>query len=278
MKFKVFAIIFSFLFLLSCSNDNSNLKEELSVIIISSDHSVGKNILNFAILDINGNQITDKLESVIVRNLNSDYELVLETKFQKWFEGKGAYKSKLNLDESGFYELLIKINNIESKAIFNVNKKSLTPTIGEKPPILKTLKASKVSDLKKITSDPNPDMNLYNISYEDAIKNSKPTIVLFSTPALCVSGTCGPILENLKNIKKDYDEFNFLHIEVYKNFINKTLRDLDTLEVTDPVIEWGLPTEPWIFFLDNNGILKSKFEGFISENELISELNLLKDF
>ena len=148
----------------------------------------------------------------------------------------------------------------------------------EYQPILKTLKASKVSDLKKITSDPNPDMNLYNISYEDAIKNSKPTIVLFSTPALCVSGTCGPILENLKNIKKDYDEFNFLHIEVYKNFINKTLRDLDTLEVTDPVIEWGLPTEPWIFFLDDNGILKSKFEGFISENELIYELNLLKDF
>ena len=278
MKLKIFTIIFSSIFLLTCSTDNKIVKDDLSVIIISSDHSIGKNILNFAILDIDGNQVTNNLQSVIAKNLNSNYEVILETNYQNWFKGKGAYKAQANFKESGFYELIIKINNSESKAMFNVNNESLTPNIGEKPPILKTLTAKEKDDLKNITSDSNPDLNLYSISYEDSIKNSKPTIVLFSTPALCVSGTCGPILENLKKIKKEYKEYNFIHIEVYKNFIDKTLRDLDTLEVSDPVITWGLPTEPWIFFLDSNGILKSKFEGFISENELISELNLLKDF
>ena len=67
-------------------------------------------------------------------------------------------------------------------------------------------------------------------------------------------------------------------MEVYKNFIGKTLRDLDTLEVTEPVIKWGIPTEPWIFFLDNKGILKSKFEGFMTEDEMVNELNLLKGY
>ena len=33
--------------------------DELSIIIISSDLSVGENIINFAVLDINGNQIND---------------------------------------------------------------------------------------------------------------------------------------------------------------------------------------------------------------------------
>jgi len=278
MKLKIFTIIFSSIFLLTCSTDNKIVKDDLSVIIISSDHSIGKNILNFAILDIDGNQVTNNLQSVIAKNLNSNYEVILETNYQNWFKGKGAYKAQANFKESGFYELIIKINNSESKAMFNVNKESLTPNIGEKPPILKTLTAKEKDDLKNITSDSNPDLNLYSISYEDSIKNSKPTIVLFSTPALCVSGTCGPILENLKKIKKEYKEYNFIHIEVYKNFIDKTLRDLDTLEVSDPVITWGLPTEPWIFFLDSNGILKSKFEGFISEKDMIFELNLLKDF
>lgn len=278
MKLKIFTIIFSFIFLLACSTDNKIVKDDLSVVIISSDHSIGKNILNFAILDIDGNQVTNNLQSVIAKNLNSNYEVILETNYQNWFKGKGAYKAQANFKESGFYELIIKINNSESKAMFNVNNESLTPNIGEKPPILKTLTAKEKDDLKNITSDPNPDLNLYSISYEDSIKNSKPTIVLFSTPALCVSGTCGPILENLKKIKKEYKEYNFIHIEVYKNFIDKTLRDLDTLEVSDPVITWRLPTEPWIFFLDSNGILKSKFEGFISEKDIIFELNLLKDF
>ncbi len=278
MKLKIFTIIFSSIFLLTCSTDNKIVKDDLSVIIISSDHSIGKNILNFAILDIDGNQVTNNLQSVIAKNLNSNYEVILETNYQNWFKGKGAYKAQANFKESGFYELIIKINNSESKAMFNVNNESLTPNIGEKPPILKTLTAKEKDDLKNITSDSNPDLNLYSISYEDSIKNSKPTIVLFSTPALCVSGTCGPILENLKKIKKEYKEYNFIHIEVYKNFIDKTLRDLDTLEVSDPVITWGLPTEPWIFFLDSNGILKSKFEGFISEKDMIFELNLLKDF
>ena len=53
---------------------------------------------------------------------------------------------------------------------------------------------------------------------------------------------------------------------------------MDTLEVTEPVIEWGIPTEPWIFFLDNKGILRSKFEGFMTEDEMAYELNLLKEY
>ena len=67
-------------------------------------------------------------------------------------------------------------------------------------------------------------------------------------------------------------------MQKYKNFIGKTLKDLDTLEVTEPVLEWGIPTEPWIFFLDSKGILRSKFEGFMTENEMIYELNLLREY
>ena len=278
MKIKFIIILFSLLIFSSCSANQEKTNEDLSVIVISSDHSVGKNILSFAILDNNGNQITNELEKVLIKNIDSGQEEEIDITYQIWFEGKGAYRSNLNFSQAGFHELIIAFDNNESKAIFNVNKNSSTPEIGTKPPEIKTLSTNTIEELYKITSDPKPDPDFYNLSYKDSINNSKPTIILFSTPALCVSGTCGPILNNLKKAKDNFTEFNYIHVEVYKNFIGKTLRDLDTLEVTEPVIEWGIPTEPWIFFLDNKGILRSKFEGFMTEDEMAYELNLLKEY
>ena len=275
MKLKIFTIFLIMLFL-SCSSRSEKINDGLSIIVISSDHSIGENILNFAILDQDGNQITNELKKTVIKNIDSNKEKSINSTYQIWFEGKGAYKSNLSFEESGFHELIIYFDNYESKAIFNVNKKSSTPEIGQRPPSIKTLFTNSKSELYKITSDPNPDSDFYNLSYEDSIKNLKPTVILFSTPALCVSGTCGPILNNLKKVKINYDKYNYIHIEVYKNFIGKTLRDLDSLEVTEPVIKWGLPTEPWIFFLDDNGILRSKFEGYMTENEMILELNILE--
>jgi len=275
MKLKIFTIFLIMLFL-SCSSRTEKLNDGLSTIVISSDHSIGENILNFAILDQDGNQITNELKKTVIKNIDSNKEKSINSTYQIWFEGKGAYKSNLSFEESGFHELIIYFDNYESKAIFNVNKKSTTPEIGQRPPDIKTLFTNTKSELYKITSDPNPEPDFYNLSYEDSIKNLKPTVILFSTPALCVSGTCGPILNNLKKVKINYDKYNFIHIEVYKNFIGKTLRDLDSLEVTEPVMTWGLPTEPWIFFLDGNGILRSKFEGYMTENEMILELNNLE--
>lgn len=278
MKIKLITIFFSLLILSSCLTAQEKINTDLSIIVISSDHYVGKNILNFAILDNNGNQITSELEKVSIKNIDSSQEEEIEARYKIWFEGKGAYRSNLNFNQEGFHELKINFKNYESKAIFNVNKKSITPEIGIKPPGIKTLFTNNEDELYKITSDPKPDPDFYNLSYEDSINNSEPTIILFSTPALCVSGTCGPILNNLKKAKINFTEFNYIHVEVYKNFIGKTLRDLDTLEVTEPVIKWGIPTEPWIFFLDNKGILKSKFEGFMTEDEMVNELNLLKGY
>ena len=69
MKKKFIIILFSLLIFSSCSANQEKTNEDLSVIVISSDHSVGKNILSFAILDNNGNQITNELEKVLIKNI-----------------------------------------------------------------------------------------------------------------------------------------------------------------------------------------------------------------
>jgi hypothetical protein len=38
------------------------------------------------------------------------------------------------------------------------------------------------------------------------------------------------------------------------------------------VDEWGLPTEPWVFVVDSEGIILGRFEGLVTPEELAALL------
>ena len=97
MKIKFIIILFCLLIFSSCSTNQEKTSEDLSIKVISSDHSVGKNILSFAILDNNGNQITNELEKVLIKNIDSGQEEEIDITYQIWFEGKGAYLSLIHI-------------------------------------------------------------------------------------------------------------------------------------------------------------------------------------
>ncbi len=270
MKPTYLAIIISFIILtLSCSNSSELTHNNLSVLVISSDHSLGNNKFRFALLVQKGKLVEERLKEVTIKNLNSNESQEIDPIYEEWFTGKGAYYSETIFNEFGNFEVkAIRNDNSFGTALFQVNKESLTPKIGSAPPLVNTKTADSLEAIKYISSDPDPNINFYSINYVDAVKNDLPTIIIFSTPALCVSGTCGPLLDHIKKISTAYPKCNYIHVEVYENFIGKNLNDIDTLTVTEPTKLWGLPTEPWIFFIDKEGILKYKLEGFAKYQEL----------
>ena len=71
MKFNFLVICISIFALLSCNVSSEKIIDELSIIIISSDISIGENVINFAVLDINGNQINDDLNEIKLNKENS---------------------------------------------------------------------------------------------------------------------------------------------------------------------------------------------------------------
>ena len=270
MKLIHIILFFTLILTFSCSNNSQLVDNNLSLLLISSDHSLGNNKFRFALLDANGKLIDEELNEVIIRNLNSNKIQRIDPIYEEWFTGKGAYYSETIFDDFGNFEVKATRNDkTYGTALFQVNKESLTPKIGSAPPIISTKTADNIEDIKNISSDPNPNINFYKINYLDAIKNKLPTIIIFSTPALCVSGTCGPLLDHIKEISVNYPNCNYIHVEVYENFIGKNLNDLDSLKITEPTKSWKLPSEPWIFFLDREGILKYKLEGFAKYQELL---------
>jgi hypothetical protein len=89
-----------------------------------------------------------------------------------------------------------------------------------------------------------------------------PVVLVFATPALCKSRVCGPTADVAEQVKSEYgDEASFIHQEIYTgNQIEMGLRP--------QVRAYNLPTEPWVFVIDENGRITESIEGAASPEAL----------
>jgi hypothetical protein len=87
-------------------------------------------------------------------------------------------------------------------------------------------------------------------------------VLLFATPALCQTRICGPVVDEAEQVKRDFgDEVAFIHMEVYN--------DNDLSKGPRPQMRaFKLPSEPWLFVIDRNGIVRTAIEGAFSVEEL----------
>ena len=93
-------------------------------------------------------------------------------------------------------------------------------------------------------------------------------MVVFATPAYCQTATCGPQVDVVKGLKTENEgKVNFIHIEVYDNPL-EIQGDLSRGRISPTFTEWNLPSEPWTFIVDEDGVLRAKFEGFATSEEL----------
>ena len=70
-------------------------------------------------------------------------------------------------------------------------------------------------------------------------------------------------------MKATATRINFIHIEPW---VLETARGEGRLVLTDVAKEWRLMSEPWVFVIDGEGRVASRFEGFLGEEELVEAL------
>jgi hypothetical protein len=166
-----------------------------------------------------------------------------------------------------------------ARVTFSVREKTTTPAIGADAPPSATLTATDSAALVAISTDTDPDPAFYAISVKDAIAAGKPFVVVFATPLFCTSGVCGPALDLVKQVAPDYaGRVNFIHVEPYILEVSDG-RTQPVLDVTGypksvrAAVEWGLPSEPWVFVVDAHGKVAAKFEGMAYPDELTAALD-----
>jgi hypothetical protein len=182
----------------------------------------------------------------------------------------GLYLVRATFDQEGTWWVRLRPEGMgpTQQAAFTVSATDEVPGVGDLAPAMKTSTLSDFS-LDEISSDDEPDPAFYQLSLDDALGNGRPTVVVFATPAFCVSQTCGPMLDQVKQVAPAHPNANFLHVEIYQNL---DATSADDLIIVPAVLAWGLPSEPWVFVIDSNGIVVARFEGAMKASELEAAL------
>ncbi len=256
---------------------------DYSAIIVTTDMAVGQNRLLFGIIDREGMPVPAESSEVAAYFLipNEDTRVLKDSvpaRFVRWPSAVGGvFVAEVNLDTAGAYQIDVNLTSTDgspvfAQASFAVKETASTPAIGAAAPASVTLTGADVADLTHITSSPAPDPGLYEYSIHEALRQEKPLVVVFATPAFCVSATCGPQVGELTKVKDILgDQANFIHVEVFENpHLLEGARPAGGLVAA--VDEWGLPTEPWTFIIDNQGLIYAKFEQFTTAEEIEAKL------
>ena len=174
-----------------------------------------------------------------------------------------VYSADLKFPKKGKYAVLAttklangKLAGATSQVDVSSEKADPIPRVGDKAPVVHTdTVESAKGDISKIdTRDPPSDM--HDVDFADVV-GKKPVALLFATPQLCQSRVCGPVTDIELQMKSKYgDKMTFIHQEVYvDNDINKGLRE--------PLRQFNLPSEPWLFVVDKTGRITARLEGSI---------------
>lgn len=262
--------------------------QTLSILLMARDVGVGEARMPIVVLlsDEEQTRLDDRLNDLAFAYRHTDdaqFSSVPGVAWRPWPVRGGAYTGVPEFDRPGIWEVQVTFSESGKSRVgssfIQVEQDSSAPGVGDNAPVTVTKTAGTVDEVRQISSALNPDPRFYSISLDEALTNGRPTVVLFSTPAFCVTQTCGPQLDTLSELMEQHgSSIDFIHVEIFDN-IREMLDTGDSSigKVAQPVEDWGLITEPWTFFVDSNGVISSRFEQFTTLEELTEAVNLLLD-
>ncbi len=254
-------------------------------LIISGQQVVGPNRFLFSFLDPETNlpaAAPDRTASVaFVAPGETDPGTAVTAEFVWAIPGtRGDYIAKVDFGSAGDWKAIFitEAPGSPEEAIgveFQVAQDGVTVAVGERAPASKTPVAADVGgDLRRLSTDLHPDPAFYQVSVHDALARRTPFVLAFATPAFCRSAQCGPTLELVKAVARTSpSSVTFINVEPYQlayteERLQPVLDAANQLQPVESVNDWGILTEPWVFAVDRNGIVRGSFEGVVTEQEL----------
>jgi hypothetical protein len=263
---------------------------ELVPIPISSELAVGPNRFLLNLLDRQNQPLAspDRPVTLYFYDLASDPAApaaFVEGTFMATIpQLPGLYRAQVDFPTSGEWGLEVITTEADGstrtgRMVFPVRTTTTTPAIGADAPASQTPTATSADEIGLISTDRQPDPDFYRTSVDEALARDRPFVLVFATPAFCRTATCAPTLDIVKSAAARYeDRVEFIHVEPYRlRQVDGQLQpELDTngqLIPVESVIEWGLPSEPYIFVVDGAGKVRAKLEGVASAEEIEAALD-----
>jgi hypothetical protein len=249
----------------------------LTIAMATSELVIGPNRLAMGLIGPDNQPIADAQATIGLYQLDGTQGTkVSETAATfRWVElrQRGVYVTRAAFNRAGPWGLEVLARPtpdaapVSARVTLDVKDRGLAPMIGDPARPTRSLIETDVSDLTTICSNA-PPCSLHGQTIAAAVQSGRPSVLAFATPGFCTTLTCAPQLNVVLELAQRYSgRAEFVHIEIYKEPRDRVL--------ADAVTEWQLLTEPWVFIVDRNGVIRDRFEGIATAEELSESLELL---
>ena len=260
-------------------------ESELVVSPAGQAYTVGRNRLGFGVFTVEREQITDAEVALYaahgptgeaigpfpaqVESLETEPAFTARNTAADPDAARVVYVSDVPFDRPGEWRLVAVVREGEQAGATRLpsvvaKRDDPVPAPGEPAPRVHTPTADEVGDLAEIDTRI-PPSTMHEEDLADVL-GEEPVVLLFATPALCESRVCGPVVDVAEQVKRDRDEdAAFIHMEIFED---------NTPPEPRPQVEaYRLPTEPWLFVIDERGKVDTRIEGAFSAAELEAALD-----
>jgi hypothetical protein len=240
----------------------------------SGDLGTGSERLLLGIGGPNGSRLGAPEDPVVIEVAPADDPTATQRTPGIWTwivpEATGLYRARFDFDRPGTW--LATVIPEEGPSLepvpFLVLADPLAPALGEPAPSLVTPTLADLP-LERLTTDLTPDPAFYEVSLDEALTNGRRTVLVFSTPAYCQTAACGPLLDNVQDVSPQYPDVDFIHVEVFTEFWTEDFAPTPAyLAPSAGPDGFSLPSEPWVFVMDETGTVVARFEGVMAPEEL----------
>jgi hypothetical protein len=193
----------------------------------------------------------------------------------------GLYRAQVDFDRAGTWGIEAEATEADGRVrtgrmVFSVRQEGSTPLVGSEARSSQTPTGESAEQIALISTDDDPNAAFYRLSVDQALQQDQPFLLVFATPAFCRTATCGPALDIVKEVAPAFHDVAVIHVEPYEleqvdGHLQPVLRE-GQLVLVPAVVEWGLLTEPMIFAVDADGIVRTKLEGVASADEIRSAM------
>jgi len=243
----------------------------LDVIFGTPDLGVGTQRIAFAVLSRDG-LVREPALPVTVRR--GDERQRVTARYHPFPTGtRGIYVAQATLPKDGTYVVEVEVTRPGAKVAHltfpvDVAAKPESIAVGDRAPASRNRLASEVASLAELTTSSQPDPALYRTRIADAVAAGRPLVVVFASPVFCTTPLCGPQVEDLSALARDYvGQAEFIHVDLYEN-PHEINGDLSRARRTPLLSEWGLHTDEWTFVIGPDGRVAARFEAYAVREEV----------
>lgn len=243
----------------------------LDVIFGTPDLGTGAQRIAFAVL-ARDELVRPPTLALTVRR--GDDRQTMTARYQPFPAGtRGVYVAEATFAKAGTYAIEVEVPRADgtvARLVFPAEVAARPKSIaaGDRAPASHSRVTGDVASLAELTTATQPDPTLYRTRIADALSAGRPFVVVFASPAFCTTPLCGPQVEDLSTLARDYaGRAEFIHVDLYEN-PHEIKGDLSRARRTPILAEWGLRTDEWTFVVAADGRVAARFEAYAAREEV----------